>query len=367
MLLVIVGAGASYDSVPHLRPPGNPDRPPLANELFADRPEFVKVMERFGSCRPHIPSLRKDGVAVERVLAELQSQAAAYPKTHSELAAILYYIRYAIYGCEERWKAHHSGITNYVTLLREIDRWRHEFNEQVLFVTFNYDTMLESAIEQEVRFMIGRLNDYVNHADYRLIKLHGSTNWGRVVGLAPETYIHRMADEDLKDPAYVSIYQNSMIDDGENVTEKLTDQFELVHSAEILLSRKKELLFPAIALPIDKKDEFSCPDYHVTALADWIPQVDKIVTIGWRATETKFLDMLANRLTGLRGSQELLIVSGNVAGADETFKNLGSRITHSTTSQSFEKGFSGLIVEDSEEFITWLRTGKKGSAISSSA
>src|SRR5260370_10421678 len=158
-----------------------------------------------------------------------------------------------------------------------------------------------------------------------------------------------------------------MNEDGKKVKEKVNDRVEMVQGGEILRSRKNQLLFPAIALPIDKKDEFSCPDDHVTALADWIPQVDKIVTIGWRATETKFLDMLASRLTGLRGSQELLIVSGNVADAGETFKNLGSRITNHTASQSFEKGFSGLIVEDSEEFITWLRTGKKGSAISSSA
>lgn len=60
MLLVIFGAGASYDSVPHIPPPPNPgdyiheredvaknDRPPLPNQLFEDRREFVTA--RVGS------------------------------------------------------------------------------------------------------------------------------------------------------------------------------------------------------------------------------------------------------------------------------------------------------------------------------
>jgi hypothetical protein len=47
MLMVILGAGASYDSVPsrplceHI---GSAERLPLANELFDDRELFVKAM-----------------------------------------------------------------------------------------------------------------------------------------------------------------------------------------------------------------------------------------------------------------------------------------------------------------------------------
>src|SRR5262245_25692730 len=75
VLLVIFGAGASYDSVPGLPPPPAPypalrpivggltrpeiHRPPLANQLFDDRPGFVEVMARFPDCIPLVPQLRK--------------------------------------------------------------------------------------------------------------------------------------------------------------------------------------------------------------------------------------------------------------------------------------------------------------------
>jgi hypothetical protein len=357
MLLVIFGAGASYDSVPHRPPPmnfiGALDRPPLANELFGDRPEFVRLMERFGGCRAHIPRLRRHGVAVEQELAKLQSAAVVYPKANSELASILYYIRYAIDECERRWRSHHRGITNYVTLLREIDRWRHELNERVLFVTFNYDTMLESAIVQELKLLIGSLSDYISQPNYRLIKLHGSTNWGRTVDVARERYIPYPRGQNISDPGLVSRFQNQLISDAQEVTQRLTDQFHVIPTSEMLMFND-QIVFPAIALPIDKKDEFSCPDDHVKALADWIPGVTKILTIGWRATETKFLEMLRSRLTGLKGAPQLLIVSGSIDGARETFDNLGPEITKGGAS-SLHKGFSGLIIEEFDDLLAWLR------------
>ena len=110
MLLVIFGAGASYDSVPHLPAPSNPadaikhrvdyasrDRPPLANQLFEDRPEFVNAMEQFKDCMPLVPALRKRGVAVEQELTKLQEQAETFPRVHGELAAIRYYLHLALW------------------------------------------------------------------------------------------------------------------------------------------------------------------------------------------------------------------------------------------------------------------------------
>jgi hypothetical protein len=40
------------------------------------------------------------------------------------------------------------GITNYLTFLDAIGRWRYENTEQVYFVTFNYDTMLEASMAE---------------------------------------------------------------------------------------------------------------------------------------------------------------------------------------------------------------------------
>jgi hypothetical protein len=164
------GAGASYDTVPHLRPSSPPlstaqnnwspvvphvtppheiFRPPLANHLFDDRRIFVEAMKRFKDCMAIVPLLRKPGISVEQELAKLQEQAKTFPQGYRELVAVRYYLHSALWDCQEHWRGHHSGITNYVTLLREIERCRYEFNEQVCLVTFNYDTMLEDAAQQE--------------------------------------------------------------------------------------------------------------------------------------------------------------------------------------------------------------------------
>src|SRR5215510_4173764 len=85
MLLVIFGAGASYDSVParsfaFSRFAMLPDRPPLAHELFDDRPQFVEDLDAFPQCKRIVPDLRKDslGGAFEQTLQRLQEEGQNY-------------------------------------------------------------------------------------------------------------------------------------------------------------------------------------------------------------------------------------------------------------------------------------------------
>ena len=86
MLLVVFGAGSSFDSVPQL-PPGPPiegmahwqELPPLANQLFDTRQIFVELMEKFKDFQPLVPILRQSGSSVEKKLAEFQEQAKNVP------------------------------------------------------------------------------------------------------------------------------------------------------------------------------------------------------------------------------------------------------------------------------------------------
>jgi len=89
MLLVIFGAGASYDSVLQLPPrSSNEDsRPPLANQLFDDRGLFVQVMNEYVACKPLVNLLRGN-IQVERQLARFEEEdAKTFPPRRSQLAA----------------------------------------------------------------------------------------------------------------------------------------------------------------------------------------------------------------------------------------------------------------------------------------
>src|SRR5260370_5304529 len=87
MLMVIFGAGASFDSCPTYLPgaqvPMSGDqarlnklyRPPLANELFENRPLFAEAIDRFPECRTIVPRLRNLGErSLEATLEDIRSE-----------------------------------------------------------------------------------------------------------------------------------------------------------------------------------------------------------------------------------------------------------------------------------------------------
>src|SRR5205809_4000964 len=114
MLMVIFGAGASYDSDPTRRAPvapqgpehvANSDRPPLANELFDNRPQFAEALGSLPDCRPIVPFLRGT-TNIEQQLERLQQEVTeppAYAARHRQLSAVRWYLQVALSACDERW------------------------------------------------------------------------------------------------------------------------------------------------------------------------------------------------------------------------------------------------------------------------
>src|SRR5438445_8907066 len=154
MLMVTFGAGASFDSsptyAPGMTPPTEPGlhdnffRPPLAKELFADRPLFMDALDAFPQCKTIVPRLRDPRVisgeiSIEALLQEIEAEAEAYPRGRQELAAVRFYLQRAIHQSEMRWLGITRGITNYLSLLREIERTFPK--EPVCLVTLNDDTL----------------------------------------------------------------------------------------------------------------------------------------------------------------------------------------------------------------------------------
>ena len=294
--------------------------------------------------------LRRPKLSIEKKLAEIQLQAAEFPPAYRELNAIRYYLHFALGDCQDAWRTKHEGITNFSTFLREIERWRFESKERVCYVTFNYDTMLEEAMSQVLRFQPRDMSGYVRD-DFSLFKLHGSINWGLVV-------------DGIQHP-------------GNNVPYPYQDLIELIAPGNPFLTRRyrvctpemgptpdRVVLFPALSIPVENKDEFSCPAEHVTALERTLPSVTKLITIGWRATETEFLTRLRESRSevtpGIKQTLRLFVVSGTQEGVNETFKNLAPYRGDIDPSliddldDSVPNGFSGLI-DDLPKLQSFLR------------
>jgi hypothetical protein len=340
MLLVIFGAGASFDSVKH-RPPASRKtggqvmqnwlplavptpvadyevfRPPLANQLFDDRLNFVHVMQRYPACKPLVNLLRGQ-VQVEQQLARFEKEASTFPPRRRQLAAITYYIRDVISECQNSWHSQHRGITNYLTFLDVVERWRYETVDEVCIVTFNYDTMIEQSLTELYGWVFTGLSSYLSYDRYSLIKLHGSVDWGRELNTV---HGNGTAGE---------------IIDGAINSLAISDRFRML--------RDFPHGFPALAIPIEKKSDFACPVEHIQALAVAIRKVTKIITIGWRATEQHFLDMLKKRLTGLTDDVDLMVVSGDDEGVRQTVSNLAIGPPDTKRKRALRTdGFTGLI------------------------
>jgi len=349
MLMVVFGAGASFDSAASY-PGDNPsypsgpnpseiqtNRPPLADELFDDRPRFAAALAKFPECQPIIPKLRhrKDDAPVERVLEQLQTAAESYPEGERQLAAIRYYLHSMLWDCEEQWEKIHNGVTNYKTLLDEIHRQLGSLRK-VCLVTFNYDRMLEAALPT-VGIRIHSISDYVNSSEYKIIKLHGSVNWGRKISERPIKELHQLRHDQV--PAKVI----------QVAPELLAGQFvsrDFVKVDHCPMGKWNEVaVFPAIAIPLERKLYFECPDNHLLALKQCIPETTKLLIIGWRATDAPFLELLRSQLPS---RIKALVVAGSRQEADnivERLQETGIRGTYLRGRHGFTSSISSGEVE----------------------
>jgi hypothetical protein len=284
MIMVIFGAGASYDSAPSYRPKSNPNlaaRPPLAAELF--QPRFTTWVDRFPKCKAIVHYLQSisEGNTVEHELEKLQGEENTDRERRRQLASIRHYLQAVIWDCEYQWEGFTKAGTNYIILLDQLRRVRE--NDQVLLVTFNYDRLIEKALPS-VGLSIGELHEYVQSDAFKLFKLHGSVNWAREI----DNHVVDIRERNLWEVAYELI----------NVAPDLniSHRFRIVDSVPI--GKVDDIpLCPAIALPVETKSNFECPSDHLNCLCEHLGKVTKVVTIGWAAQEQHFLELLKKHLT----------------------------------------------------------------------
>jgi hypothetical protein len=331
MILVILGAGASYDSVAEL-PPGSSgpltERPPLADELFGTRTVFREAVRRFPSCHEIVPLLRdRGGKSLEEVLAELALEATVYPKRHQQLMAVRYYIQFVLRQVEEPWLWERAtNVTNHKLLYDQIRRWVGP-GLPIATVTFNYDTLVEHALAAN-GCALQSMDQYVADDRYTLFKLHGSANWFRKVA-------HRVSGAPDTDHQWQWA------------------EFNMRHAEEIELLDEYGLsptypsgfeadgpVVPAIAIPVASKAAFECPSQHVEKLRELLPQVSRVVIVGWKAGERHLLDLMAR---GLPPDVPALVVCGNTKAGEATVEQL-QRHNVPLTFTVANEGFSGMVV-----------------------
>jgi hypothetical protein len=311
MLMVIFGAGASYDSSPDFPSPPTQLlqrefwRPPLAYQLFLDKHGAFGEIVANPNYRRLLPILRRlrypSSGSVEEELETLLAEASAEANSSSErkrpLFAVRYYLHDLLLKVSDEWLKHTSGVTNYAELLDQIQQLT--AGQPVCLVTFNYDLLRDRAL---LSFDYKRTDPenepLLAHPTFRLFKPHGSVDWARYVDVAPNT---RLGIEQIIEQANTIKLTNTYI------------RADATHPSSIHTFERP--IAPAIAVPVQTKTEnsFEWPQSHRATLEQHLPSVTKILIIGWQAKEAHFLEMLRDKLPRAGRELEHILVVGKDA------------------------------------------------------
>ena len=270
-LLVILGAGASHDG---LRP--GSDAPPLAANLF--HPAYDHTQQMFtgvDGLRDNIIAETQRDRGLEAILGEFAKSEDRNVRRH--VFEIPVYLKVLLGQFSSGGRA-----CTYDTLITHIQRR----SLSVTFVTLNYDTLLDKAIERKYATRMEAMDDFVKGVSvsgWNYIKLHGSVNWGyplweNTTGIVP-------LDHDYI-PAYLS-----ELDYQEEDVPRDPSRISLLAS-ERVLSAGKLLVYPALAIPTDQKNEIICPPEHVEVLRSALQSDPAILVVGNQGLDSDLMGIL---------------------------------------------------------------------------
>ena len=323
---------------------------PLAKDLVDER--FNQFAAEVRWSRPIIAALRRsvarDATAwsLERELAELTSASTNSVEQRMQLIAFRFYLHRLVAGVTRDWQGQdrYAGFNYYGELLSTFYAWHQAHDHApVRLVSFNYDTLLDSAVEDF--FPDWKLTDfaaYIRQKDFRLIKPHGSINWWLEFLTVPNEERTSRSGTNVMIEAAMAAAASGDLD--------LEEEFAMrVPELDGMVESKVDV--PALAVPIADKAGFECPTPFIEDLGSELPNVSHVVLMGWRAAEQHFVRLLlgfaldadaaarADPRCGLMPGFSLCVVGGNKQDCSETIKNLGAVASKAA---SLEVGDDGL-------------------------
>jgi hypothetical protein len=310
MLMVIFGAGASYDS--DARRPASRDelrheRLPLAAHLVD--PAHRAVANQYPASMTVIDFVEEQLATespddLETILARFAARADNSLACRQQLVAFRFYLCELISERTASWLRATNGLTIYLSLLSQLSEWQERSKERIQLVTFNYDTLLEDAASRVIPdWTFTGFGDYVSRPDWGLLKLHGSTNWSRV---ASDT-VSGQAEPNARRALAAANAAH-------------TGELPYLWGNAIQADREgPDVFLPAIAVPMASKTTFECEALQVDAFQSTVGEIRRLLVCGWRAAEAHAVEILSQINPGFY----LGIVSGGMLDITAVEGNLG--------------------------------------------
>jgi len=323
-LTVILGAGASYDCVPPNTATVRPEfHPPLTKDLFSLRTSFDRILARYQKATGLSQDIRtrlSQGENLESILQEYASESSlTFKKQYWEVPLYLQ----EVLGEVSKHYVDPGGATSFATLVHEVERSDYD---EVMYLTLNYDRFMEQAIEKVYGDRVDHMGAYTpRDKKWFLVKLHGSVNWGRRLRnpfewVGNEAAMFDSFDSDLSWDKEIRMLS------GHQQHDRYID---------------KDYYYPALAVPIEGKDNFVCPGPHVEKAGNFLEKCTDFLIIGFAALDQPVLELLGNvaevrKLTIIdKNNVEGKKVLDKIIRANSRFSGYPADVLHSATFSDF--------------------------------
>lgn len=321
-LTVILGAGASVDVVNTTSDQIHDlsFRPPITNTLFNSHPKWADEYNKFPAVLSildefrNILSVPNSSIGVEDLLRTLKES--SKPHRRKQFYQMPLYLQHYFHAISTRYC---KSPTNYLTLMNKI------FDidlGKVLFLTTNYDLLLDQALEKHPETNFSQkstnLSKYISQSKWAYVKLHGSVNWGRSL---KQEHIRNRGNSL---PALLdNIYQL-----GDKLGDALESEINI--DSSYWSEGERGLIYPAISVPIGAdENKINCPQDHIDVLNSHLDECQHFLVVGFSGFDEDILEFLNNKQGGFAN---VLFVSKSEAGAISTrdrfmaYKELGSKL-----------------------------------------
>lgn len=301
---VILGAGASHSINAGGRTLDDRNyRPPLTAGIFQDTYHFKQILRTFPLAEILSGEIdrrsRRNSLNLERILRGYADGLAAGMDNHitRQFLQIPLYIN-TLFGATS------SNFTKNPFEYNMLVNEALEHADETLFLTVNYDTILEVPLASIFRIDFSKPDHYI-HPKWMLVKLHGSINWYRRI-------LHFWQGQDRLEQFLLWL---------NTVPLPLALETEIVmtaiHHAGVFVSEGSPR-YPAITVPVDEKYDINCPNLLVEKARDFLQECNNYLVVGTSATDRDLLDILKQRAKAGR----LVVVGRSEEGTRQTTKQL---------------------------------------------
>jgi hypothetical protein len=341
-ICVILGAGASND-VYNVGTKKNNEgwKPPLVKDLFniRENPSYWEIMSRYTGAQVLSselgPLIKSGAVSLENKLKEYATHENSQIKEHFK--HIPPYLRDLIYVASTEYSRVPS---NYVRLIINLLA---QYTHEVLFVTLNYDNLLEKALTlYSTDYQFRNIKQYISsNRVVKIIKLHGSINWFKTFAAKGnwENSLH-----------YFDVLQK--VPEDQIKLEDNVGQINGKHEGDFFY-------YPIVTAPLAGKtiNDAVCPESHLKYARQFIRDCSKYLVIGTSGLDEDLLSLLDNEISS-NSTPVTHFVSGTYDAKDvyerfikkvRAFHNASTFFAHNEPyfHKVYDKGFDDYLTSQS--------------------